>query len=57
MPIATFAKFNEGVFYDDTIIPAEFEPLVNPTHHHITQQELTTVLAKHFQAEKSTGFS
>ena len=57
MPIVTFAKFNEGIFYDDTIIPAEFEPLVNPTHHHITQQELTTVLAKHFQAEKSTGFS
>jgi hypothetical protein len=36
MPIATFAKFNEDVFYDGTITPAEFKPLVNPPHHHIS---------------------
>ena len=36
MSIATFVKFNEDVFYNNTIAPAEFEPLVSPTHHHIT---------------------
>jgi hypothetical protein len=57
MPIATLVKFNESIFYDATIAPDEFAPLANPTLHHITHQELTTVLAKHFKAEKSTGFS
>jgi hypothetical protein len=57
MPMATFAKFNEGIFYDDAIPPDNFTPLITPTHHHITKVELSAVLEKHFKAEKSTGFS
>jgi hypothetical protein len=57
MPMATFAKFNEGIFYDDAIPPDDFTPLLTPTHHHITQVELSAVLETHFKAEKSTGFS
>jgi hypothetical protein len=57
MPIATLAKFNESIFYDDTIAPDEFTPLTSPNLHHITQPELTAVLEKHFKADKSSGFS
>jgi hypothetical protein len=57
MPMATFAKFNEDIFYDASIPLDDFTPLVTPTHHHITQVELSAVLEKHFKAEKSTGFS
>ena len=57
MPMAKFAKFNEGIFYDASIPPDEFTPLATPTHHHITQAELSAVLEKHFKADKSTGFS
>jgi hypothetical protein len=31
MPMATFAKFNEGIFYDETITPDEFTPLTAPS--------------------------
>ena len=51
------AKFNESIFYDATITPDEFAPLASPIAHHITQQEITAVLDKHFKAEKSSGFS
>ena len=54
MPMATFAKFNEGIFYDDAIPPDDFTPLITPTHHHITQVELSAVLEKHFKAEKKS---
>jgi hypothetical protein len=57
MPIATFVKFNEEIFYDATITPDEFTPLGSPYHHHITDAELSSVLEKNFKAEKSTGFS
>ena len=57
MPTATFAKFNEGVFYDETIPPDSYTPLTCPTHHHITTAELSAVLEHNFKADKSTGFS
>ena len=57
MPIAELAKFNEKIFYDPTIAPDEFALLGNPNLYHITQQELTAVLEKHFKADKSSGFS
>ena len=57
MPIATFAKFNEGIFYDATIPPDEFTPLASPSRHHITAAELSSVLKQNFKADKSTGFS
>ena len=57
LPMTTFAKFNEDIFYDASINPDVFAPLTNPTLHHITPAELTAVLEKHCKAEKSTGFS
>ena len=57
MPIATFAKFNEGIFYDANITPDGFTPLASPSRHHITAAELSSVLEQNFKAEKSTGFS
>jgi hypothetical protein len=57
MPMSTFAKFNEGIFYNATIPPDEFTPLGSPSHHHITATELSSVLEQNFKADKSTGFS
>jgi hypothetical protein len=57
MPMATFAKFNEGIFHDETITPDVFTPLTAPGRQHITTAELSSVLEENFKTEKSTGFS
>jgi hypothetical protein len=36
IPISTFVKFNEEIFYDATIAPSIFEPLDSPAQYHIT---------------------
>ena len=57
MPTVDLVKYNESIFYDSTIIPDEFTPLSNTAPQYITKEELTSVLALNFKADKSSGLS
>jgi hypothetical protein len=55
--IEQFTKFNEDIFYDDDIIPDHYTPLTNPENHHISKEELTSILEHRYKATKSRGLS
>jgi hypothetical protein len=57
LPLQEFKEYNESIFYDENITPDTFTPLENAQAHHITPDELTTVLQHHFKANKSSGLS
>ena len=57
VPIEKFTKFNRDIFHDDTIPPDSYTPLINPIHHHISSNELTTILEHKYNATKSRGLS
>jgi hypothetical protein len=55
--MAEFKKFNDSIFYDESIPQDAYTPLSNAQTQHITPPELTYILAQHFKAEKSSGLS
>jgi hypothetical protein len=55
--LPAFKKFNESIFYDDTIPQDTFTPLNDTQANCITTEELNTVLQHHFKANKSSGLS
>jgi hypothetical protein len=57
MPTADFVKFNESGFFYSTIATDKFTPLSNTAPQYITKEELTSVIALHLKADKSTGLS
>jgi hypothetical protein len=54
---ATFAKFNQQLFYDPSLPTDAYTPLPDATPHHITPEELATTLTSHFKANRSSGLS
>jgi hypothetical protein len=55
--LAQFTQFNRNIFYDEDIIPDSYTPLTNPSQHHISTEELTTILEHKYKASKSRGLS
>ena len=57
IPMAEFVQFNKDIFYDATLPPDSYTPVVNAASHHITAAKLTSTLTHHFKADKSLGLS
>jgi hypothetical protein len=57
LSLQNFQKFNEDIFFDESISTDTFTPLRDARENHITQQELTEVLKHNFKANKSSGLS
>jgi hypothetical protein len=55
--LAQFTQFNRNIFFDEDIIPDSYTPLTNPSQHHISTEELTTILEHKYKASKSRGLS
>ena len=57
LSLECFQKFNEEIFFDHTIQPDAFTPLMDAAGNHISKAELNEVLQHHFKANKSSGLS
>jgi hypothetical protein len=57
IPIGAFTTFNKEIFFDEEIKPDRYSPLLDPTSHLITKDELSYILEKKFKATKSRGHS
>jgi hypothetical protein len=57
LSLARFQQFNEDIFFDHTIQPDAFTPLLDAADNHISKAELNDVLQHHFKANKSSGLS
>jgi hypothetical protein len=55
--IEKIIDFNKKIFYDDDIPPDTYTPLTSPAQHHISPEELTTILQQKYKAKKSRGLS
>ena len=44
IPIGAFTAFNKEIFYDEEITPDKYSPLLDPTSHLITKDELSYIL-------------
>jgi Reverse transcriptase (RNA-dependent DNA polymerase) len=52
-----FTTFNKQIFHDEDTIPDTYTPLTTPSDHHISTDELTTILRYKYKADKSRGLS
>ena len=57
MPTIDFVKFKESIFYDMSIAEDTFTPLTDASTQRITMEELRSVIALNFIADKSSGLS
>lgn len=55
--LQAFAEFNQKLFFNPDLPPAEYKPLSDAPTAHILPVELQGVLDKHFKANKSSGLS
>ena len=57
IPISAFTTFNKDIFFNEEIQPDRYSPLIDPTPHLITREELSFILEKKYKATKSRGHS
>ena len=57
IPISAFTTFNKYIFFNEEIQPDRYSPLIDPTPHLITREELSFILEKKYKATKSRGHS